>query len=74
MSRAVQEHRRRLTERGHKRVEVSVLASDADLLRHVAKALSTDDDDAQRLRMAIQGAVPTGTPVKFKDWLASLPD
>ncbi|HEX2527064.1 MAG TPA: hypothetical protein VHL31_12310 [Geminicoccus sp.] len=73
MSGSVESRRRRFAEHGVKRVEVSVLASDADLLRRVAKALTDDDQQAERLRRFINGTVPKNknATVKFKDWLAS---
>jgi hypothetical protein len=71
MSEYVQEHRRRLTERGFKRVELSVSASDADYLHRIAKALVVDDEQAKRLRKVIDGTVPKKVSVKFKDWVAS---
>ena len=70
MTDAVREHRRRLTARGFKRVEVSLLAPDADLLRRVAKALGKDDGASSHLRAAIQGLLPVISPIKFDDWLA----
>jgi anti-sigma factor RsiW len=73
MTNHVQDHRRRLANRGMKRVEVAVPAADADLLRRLAKALAHEDQQAQLLRQAILGAMPS-PPVKFKDWLKSPSD
>jgi uncharacterized Fe-S cluster-containing radical SAM superfamily enzyme len=74
MTQALQEHRRRLAERGIKRVEVSVSEADADLIRRVAKALGKDDKTSDRVRTVIQGLVPDKVPVKFKEWLAASSD
>ena len=74
MKQSVQEHRRRLAERGLKRVEVSVAASDAHLIRQVARALGGDDLTSRRLREAVQGHVQRTSPVKFKDWIAASSD
>jgi hypothetical protein len=69
VAQAVQQFRRRLAERGLKRLEVSVAASDADLLRQVAKLLNSDDPQSERLREAVQGIVPEQSTIKFKDWI-----
>ena len=74
MSQALQEHRRRLTERGMKRVEVCVRQSDVDLIRKVAKALVTGQKDAEELRDAIETVVPPANSISFKEWLASTSD
>ena len=74
MSEALQEHRRRQAKRGIKRVEVTISASDAELIRRVAKALAADDDQSDRVRAVLQGHVARATSVKFKDWLATLSD
>jgi hypothetical protein len=71
VSESVREHRRRLAERGFKRVEVAVSASDANFVHRIAKALAADDEQAKRLRRVIDGTVPDKAPVKFKDWVAS---
>jgi hypothetical protein len=71
MSRSVQEHRRRLAERGYKRVELAVPEADAELLRSVAKVLTKDDDTAEDLRLAIQRSVPEQTRLSFKEWMES---
>jgi hypothetical protein len=56
------------------RIEVSLPAADADLIRQVARALVSGDDQAERLRLAIDRAVPAKSTVTFKEWLAALPD
>ncbi|WP_191059660.1 hypothetical protein [Geminicoccus harenae] len=69
MSRTIQEHRQRLAERGLKRLEVSVAASDADLMRKVAKVLNGDDIQSERLRAAVQEFMPGRATIKFEDWI-----
>ncbi|WP_159712835.1 hypothetical protein [Geminicoccus flavidas] len=71
MSQSVQEHRRRLAERGLKRVELAVPASDAELVRRIAKVLVKNDASAQELRTAIQQSVPEQPRMSFKEWLES---
>jgi hypothetical protein len=73
MSQALQEHRRRLAERGMKRVEVCVREPDVTLIRRVAKALINDDKTSKGLRAAIDSVVPQRTPITFKEWLMSAP-
>lgn len=73
MSQALQEHRRRLSERGMKRVEVCVRETDVSLIRRVAKALINDDKTAKGLRSAIDNVVPNRTPLTFKEWLLASP-
>lgn len=74
MTNSVQAFRDRLVARGQRRVELCLSASDADLIRRVAKALLNDDEAAKRLREALQDKVPNKVPVKFKDWLAAFPE
>jgi hypothetical protein len=71
MSQSVQEHRRRLAERGLKRVELAVPASDAELVRRIAKVLMKNDASSQELRAAIQQSVPDQPRMSFKEWLES---
>jgi hypothetical protein len=73
MSQALQEHRRRLSERGMKRVEVCVREPDVSLIRRVAKALINDDKAAKGLRSAIESVVPNRQPLTFKEWLLASP-
>ena len=54
---AIATHRRRLGERGLARYEVRGLAQDKDLVRELAKKLSSDDAEAARLRREITKAV-----------------
>ena len=70
MKPALQEHRRRLSDRGLKRVEVSVPAADAELLRRIAKALAQDDQASERLRQTVEKYVSGEPSLKFKDWIA----
>jgi hypothetical protein len=74
MNQALQDHRRRLVERGFRRIEVALPAADAGLIRRVARALKSGDDQAERLRLAIERAVPARSKSTYKEWLAALPD
>jgi predicted mannosyl-3-phosphoglycerate phosphatase (HAD superfamily) len=74
MAQAIQEFRQRMAERGHKRVEVSVSAEDAPLVRRVAKALMNDSQEAQQLRQFIEETLPGKRHASYKEWLAALPD
>jgi hypothetical protein len=71
MSEALQQHRRRMSERGMKRVEVCVREPDADMIRRVAKALATDEKAADGLRAAIASILPNKSALSFKEWLMS---
>jgi hypothetical protein len=71
MSEALQQHRRRMSERGMKRVEVCVREPDADMIRRVAKALVSDEKAAEGLRSAIDSILPHKTSLSFKEWLMS---
>jgi molybdenum cofactor biosynthesis enzyme MoaA len=72
MSKALQVDRYRLVERGLRRMEVSVSSTDADLFRRLARVLTDNGTGAEEIRKVLRAKVQT--PVKFKDWLASLPD
>ena len=74
MNQALRTYRRRLAERGLRRIEVSLPAADAGLIRRVARALKSNGDQAEQLRLAIERALPTKSAVMFKEWLAALPD
>jgi hypothetical protein len=52
-------------------VEVAVSASDAALLRRLAKALASDGQQAERLRRVVDGTMPDRAPIKFEEWLVS---
>jgi hypothetical protein len=67
---AVQDHRRRMAERGCKRVEVIASPSDAELLRRVARILDKNDEAAARLRDVLSRAAPETRSTTFRDWLA----
>jgi hypothetical protein len=56
MFRALQEHRCRIARRGTKRVEVSALASDADLIRRMARVVNKDNEAAGHLRALLPTA------------------
>jgi hypothetical protein len=66
MFRALQEHRCRIAQHGTKRVEVSALASDADLIRRMDRALDKDNETAKHLRETLQRLV-SPTPMKFEE-------
>jgi hypothetical protein len=70
MTQALREHRRRLIEKGLRRVELAASQADVDLLRRVARALVKDDEKAEELRRALDGVVPDKPRLTFKDWLA----
>ena len=73
MTEALREHRRRLKERGLRRIEIVAASADVELLRRVARVLVEDDARAERVRAILNTAAPGRPSVKFKDWLA-LPD
>lgn len=51
-TKAVKTHRKRLATRGMKRVEVTVPARDAGLVRQIASALRENGPEAQKIRQA----------------------
>jgi hypothetical protein len=55
--RAIQNYRRRLTERGLARFEVLGLAADRALIRDLAKRLAENDAEATRVRAAVIRAI-----------------
>jgi hypothetical protein len=55
-TKAVKTHRKRLRTRGLKRVEVTVRADDAALMRRLAADLRRSDANAERLRTSLQAA------------------
>jgi hypothetical protein len=73
MNEDLREHRRRLKERGLKRIEVLAVTADAELLRRVAGVLVEDNAGAEHVRAILNTATPGRPSMKFKDWLA-LPD
>ena len=56
-TKAVKAHRKRLRTRKMKRVEVTVREEDAALVRKFAAQLRRNDENAQRLRFVLRGAV-----------------
>jgi phosphohistidine phosphatase SixA len=71
MTQALREHRRRLMERGMRRVELSATQTDVDLLRRVAKTLVQDDERAEQLRQVLAQVIPDKPRLTFKEWLAA---
>ncbi|WP_157505426.1 hypothetical protein [Geminicoccus roseus] len=71
MKEALRAHRQMLRENGLKRVEVLVPHPDAELVRRVAKALTTKDPTSDVLRATIEKAVPVRNRLSFKEWLAT---
>jgi phosphohistidine phosphatase SixA len=69
---AVRDHRRRLKERGLKRVEIHAAGSDAALIRRLAKILREDDERAELLRKRLDDLVAE-RPVGLKALLAAAP-
>jgi hypothetical protein len=74
MKESLEAHRRRMMKKGMKRVEVCARQTDAELIRHVARTLATDDAAAERLRTAIHSSVPPRCTLTFKEWMESLPN
>jgi hypothetical protein len=68
--RAVENHRRRLVERGISRYEVRGLDKDKQLVRLLAKRLAVDDADAARLRAEIVKQVADQPPTRGGIWAA----
>jgi len=56
-TKAVKAHRKRLRSRKMKRVEVTVRDEDAALIRRLAAHLRRADENAERLRFVLRGAV-----------------
>jgi len=65
--RAVENHRRRLGERGLARYEVRGLAKDKALVREFAKRLAANDTEAERLRETVAQKVSDKWPRTGKD-------
>lgn len=68
---AIRNYRERLTQRGFKRFEVMALDTDRDLIRALARSLSEDGAEADRVRAAIRSAI-AGEPPKPGGILAAL--
>ena len=69
---AVRDHRRRLKERGLKRVEIHAAESDAALIRQLAKILREDSDRSALLRTRLDDMV-TERPTGLKLLLVAAP-
>lgn len=69
---AVRRHRRRLRERGIKRVEIEAAEADASLIRQLAKLLREGGATAERARRELIDIVAPGSP-GLKELLASAP-
>jgi hypothetical protein len=68
--RAVENHRRRLNERGLARYEVRGLEKDKDLVRQFAKRLAANDAEAERLREAVTQRASKGPQTGKDIWEA----
>ena len=69
---AVRMHRRRLRERGLKRVELQAGEADASLLRELARILRDDSKRAERARRRL-GELVTEQPAGLKALLSAAP-
>lgn len=70
--RAIEAHRRRLTERGLGRFEVRGLEADKELIRGIARRLAANDDAAGALRAELARCVAGGEPPRLGGVLAAL--
>ncbi|SDE50567.1 hypothetical protein SAMN04487779_104510 [Belnapia rosea] len=70
--RAIEEHRRRLTERGLGRFEVRGLEVDKDLIRSIARRLAANDDAASALRAELARRIVGAEPPRLGNVLAAL--
>lgn len=70
--RALRMHRRRLRERGLKRVELLAGESDASLLRELARILRSDNEKAERVRRQL-AELATEQPAGLKALLSAAP-
>jgi len=68
----VQNHRRRLKQRGLKRVEVEAVETDAAMLQQLAKVLRGEGKNANKARQRLSEIVGATGP-GLKDLLASAP-
>lgn len=69
---AVREHRRRLKERGLRRVEIHAAESDAALIRQLARILREDNTSAELVRSRLNDLVAE-RPAGLKALLAAAP-
>jgi hypothetical protein len=60
--RAMENYRRRLSERGVARFEVQARESDRELIRALARRLTEDDAEAQKARAAIRRLIDVAPP------------
>ena len=63
-SRALQNYRTRLGERGLARFEVLGRDTDRDLIRTLARKLADDGQDAAKLRAVLKGTIADAAPKK----------
>ena len=64
--RAIDNHRRRLAERGMSRYEVRGLVEDKELVRKFAKRLAAHDEGAARLRWQVEQEIAEEAPVQLR--------
>lgn len=69
---ALKNHRRRLKEKGFRRVEVEARDTDASLIRQLAKALRADGDKAREARQMLVDLL-TSEQTGLKELLLSAP-
>ncbi len=69
-TRRVARHRKKLTKSGAKRVEVTIPARDADLVRAVAALLRAGGDQARRVRKTLGPLTRTGIARSGRDLVA----
>jgi hypothetical protein len=62
--RALNNYRKRLTQRGMARFEVLGLDGDRELIRSLAKRLACDDADSARIRAAVRCTIAAEPPKK----------
>lgn len=70
---ALADHRKRLAERGRKRVERCARPDDARRLKAAARILARDDAEAKALRRAIDAVVPERSVDPFVAGALSIP-
>ena len=69
--RAIQNYRARLTQRGLTRFEIMALESDRELIRTLARRLTKEGPEAEKVRSAVKTAV-AGKPPKPGNILSAL--
>lgn len=70
--RAIEAHRRRLAERGLGRFEVRGLEADKELIRNIARRLTTNDEKAGVLRADLARRLRGSEPLRVGGVLAAL--